>query len=69
LRSTSGETYGALLLSLEYPSAKDYGVSYDKVMKDDEILSVSAAVDGSDSPYTSQTRKSLGMLHAVPPRG
>jgi hypothetical protein len=41
-------------LVIEYPSMKAYGSSYDQLMKDDEIASVMAAVDGADSPYTTQ---------------
>jgi len=54
-RGATGETYGSLLLVMEYASMKDYGVAYDRIMKDDEVVSMIAASDAADSPYATQT--------------
>jgi hypothetical protein len=53
-RGATGENYGNLLLAIEYPSMKAYGVGYDQIMKDDEVVSVLATMDAADTPYTAQ---------------
>ncbi|HVM64954.1 MAG TPA: hypothetical protein VMU14_08845 [Acidimicrobiales bacterium] len=55
LRSATGETYGALVLVMEYASMKDYGVSYDKIMKDDEVIELIAKSDSASSPFLAQS--------------
>src|SRR6516165_6693789 len=54
LRSNTGETYGGLVLSLEFENNEKYGIWYDKVMADDEIVALIAQGDGADSPYSNQ---------------
>jgi hypothetical protein len=63
LRSATGETYGALVLVMEYASMKDYGVSYDKIMKDDEVIELIAKSDSADTPFLSQ---SISLATEVP---
>jgi hypothetical protein len=54
LRSNTGETYGGLVLSMEFENNEAYGIWYDKVMADDEIVAMIAQADGADSPYLNQ---------------
>src|SRR4029077_12127122 len=63
LRSATGETYGSLILIMEYGSMKEYGVSYDKIMNDDELSNLIAAADAADSPFGAQT---ISVLTEIP---
>jgi hypothetical protein len=54
LRSATGETYGGLVMSLEFENNETYGTWYDKIMADDEILGLLARADSADAPYVSQ---------------
>jgi hypothetical protein len=62
-RGATGETYGALVLVMEYASMKDYGVSYDKIMKDDEVIETIAKSESADTPFLSQ---SISVSNEVP---
>ena len=63
LRSATGETYGSLVLVMEHPSMKAYGASFDRIMKDDEVVSLIAAAEAPDSPFASQ---SVSISNEVP---
>ncbi len=54
LRGASGETYGGLVMSMEFENNEAYGTWYDKIMADDEIVGLMARADSADSPYLSQ---------------
>jgi hypothetical protein len=54
LRSSTGETYGGLVMSMEFDSNESYGTWYDKVMADDEVVGMMAMADSADSPYINQ---------------
>jgi len=54
LRSATGETYGGLVMSLEFENNEAYGTWYDRVMADDEIVGLLARADSTDAPYVSQ---------------
>jgi hypothetical protein len=54
LRSNTGETYGGLVLSMEFESNEAYGTWYDKIMADDEVVAMIAVADSADSPYLNQ---------------
>ena len=54
LRSATGETYGGVVMSLEFENNETYGTWYDKIMADDEIVALLARADSADSPYLSQ---------------
>jgi hypothetical protein len=54
LRAASGETYGGLVMSMEFENNEAYGTWYDKIMADDEIVGLIARADSADSPYLNQ---------------
>ena len=54
-RCGSGETYGAVVLSLEFDNNESHGTWYENIMADDEIAGIMARADSADSPYLSQT--------------
>src|SRR4051812_8597920 len=50
----SAETFGGFVMTMEYENNEAYGESYDRIMTDDEMLSVMAQADSETSPYSSQ---------------
>jgi hypothetical protein len=54
LRAATGETYGGVVMSMEFENNEAYGTWYDKIMADDEIVGLLARADSADSPYLSQ---------------
>ena len=50
----STETYGGIVLSMEYPNGEAWGASYDKTMADDELISLIARSESESSPFSSQ---------------
>jgi hypothetical protein len=66
IRSASGETNGAVVMSLEFDSNESFGTWYDNVMADDEIVGLLARSDSADSPYLSQT---TAMNQVIPIEG
>ena len=50
----SSESYGALLMVMEYADGEAWGAAYDKTMVDDELVSLIARSDSDSSPYASQ---------------
>jgi hypothetical protein len=54
LRSNTGETYGGLVMSMEFENNEAYGTWYDKVMADDEIVAMIGQAESADSPYLNQ---------------
>jgi len=47
------ESYGSTVFSTEHESNQAFGAFYDKIMADDELLSLMQRAEGPDSPYVS----------------
>src|SRR5436189_462854 len=50
----SAETYGSFVMTMEYENNEAYGDSYDRLMADDEMLSIMAQADSETSPHITQ---------------
>jgi len=53
--AVSAEGYGSLVFTTEYESNELWGESTDRMMADDELVSVISQADGEASPYASQS--------------
>jgi hypothetical protein len=53
--AASAEAFGVFVLTMEYENNEAWGESYDRIMADDELLSIMAQADSETSPYTSQS--------------
>jgi hypothetical protein len=50
----SADTYGDIVFTIEFDSNEAWGEFYDRMMADDELISILAQADGADSPYAHQ---------------
>lgn len=50
----SAESYGDLLMTMEYPNGEAWGAAYDATMADDELVSLMARSDSDSSPFLTQ---------------
>lgn len=50
----SSESYGGLVMSMEYADGEAWGAAYDKTMADDELVTLLSRADSDSSPFASQ---------------
>ena len=53
--AASAEAYGGFVMTMEYDTNETWGDSYDRIMADDEMVSIMAQADAENSPYSSQS--------------
>jgi hypothetical protein len=52
--AASAETYGNIVFTIEFDNNETWGEFYDRMIADDELVSILAQADGEASPYGSQ---------------
>src|SRR5260370_38429263 len=67
--AVSSESYGAIALTMEYDSGEAWGESYDRVMADDELLTLMGQANSEDSPYLTQALSTAEELPNDGPKG